>query len=57
MTREEKDERIRALRSDPDFRALVDCLTEQTAEQVESFIEYSERSDAGQERGFDHGEE
>ncbi|MGO9569721.1 MAG: hypothetical protein ACLP5H_19490 [Desulfomonilaceae bacterium] len=45
MTTNEKDERIRALKQDPDFRALVNALESQTPEQVESFYEHYEHSD------------
>ncbi len=37
MRTNHKDKRIKALRHDPDFRALVDALESQTPEQVDSF--------------------
>lgn len=45
MSTNDKDERIKTLRQDPDFRALVDALQSQTPEQVESFYEHFEVSD------------
>lgn len=55
MTRQEREDRIRQLRSDPDFRALVECLRDQTPEQIERFAEYAERSD--QEGDRNHAQE
>lgn len=55
MTRKDKEERIKALRADPDFRALVECLKEQTGEQVDSFVEYAECSDQPEEGVTDNG--
>ena len=57
MTRQTKEDRIRALRADADFKALVKCLSEQTPEQVEAFVEYAERSDHPQEGDADNGRE
>jgi hypothetical protein len=57
MNRKDKEERIKALRSDPDFRALVECLKEQSTEQVESFVEHAEHSDQFEEEDADNGRE
>ena len=51
MSTNDKDERIKTLRQDPDFRALVDALQSQTPEQVESFYEHFELSDGKGEDG------
>jgi hypothetical protein len=39
MSKRDEDERMRALRDDPDFRALAKTLRDQTPEQVEAFLE------------------
>ena len=38
-------ERIELLRKDPDFRALVRCLRQQSEESVQSFLEFFGTSD------------
>ncbi|MBI5251008.1 MAG: hypothetical protein HY912_16080 [Desulfomonile tiedjei] len=37
MSKKNEDEHIKALRDDPDFRALVEALRDQTPEQLEAF--------------------
>lgn len=54
MSRKDKEERIKALRADPDFRALVECLQEQSAEQVQLFVEHAEHSEEAEEGGNAH---
>jgi hypothetical protein len=50
MNKDNKDDRIRALRQDPDFRALVNALESQTTEQVDSFYsQYESEEDTGAE--------
>ncbi|MGO9571850.1 MAG: hypothetical protein ACLP5H_30360, partial [Desulfomonilaceae bacterium] len=56
MSTDHKDERIKALRQDPDFRALVNALKSQTPDQVDSFYslhgcsEHEEKGEAQDER-------
>jgi hypothetical protein len=45
METQGKDERVEALRQDPDFRALVSALKAQTPEQVELFYSRCEHSE------------
>jgi len=40
------DDRIKKLRDDPDFKALVKLLREQDPERVESFIEHMEEPES-----------
>jgi hypothetical protein len=51
-----REQRIKALRDDPDFRALVRLLRDQRDEQVESFVEYAERSEHFGGEVMDNGE-
>jgi len=36
----DKRDRVEALRQDPDFKALVNCLKHQSEEAVQSFLEF-----------------
>lgn len=45
MKTEDRDERIEALKLDPDYRALVKVLESQTPEQVESFYSHYEHEE------------
>ena len=49
MNKQIENERIKALRSDPDFRALVKSLQSQTPEQLELFYEQYEREEYNEE--------
>lgn len=48
------DDSIKALRQDPDFRALVNALESQSSEQVESFYSHYECSEHEEKEGTEH---